>query len=259
MSNFLLSVVIPTLNEGKYLPKCLSSIISQKYKGRIDIIISDNGSIDKTIRIAKKYKCFVVKGSKKGNVASARKIGYIKAKELAKKENHLEEIIINTDADTVLSKNYFKTISRVFENKDIVAASGPLIINHKQIPFKKFGKKMIKLHWLALFLELRFPWMLKKIWKNTFMYGSNSCIRRSVYEKIQGWDDRFEKAEDLGISLQLLKKNCQITYIDGLTAETSLRKFIDKKGNLDFYSFYAYYFKDKKIRRGIKLAKILFK
>lgn len=259
MSNFLMSVVIPTFNEEKYLSTCLNSIASQKYKGMVHIIISDNGSTDKTIKIAKKYKCFVVKGSKKGNIASARKIGDIKAKELAKKENHLEEIIINTDADTILSKNYFKTISRVFKNKDIVAASGPFIINHEQIPIKKFGKTMIKLHWLALFLELRFPWMLKKMWNNTLMYGSNSCIRRSIYEKTRGWDDRFEKAEDLAISLELLKKGCQINYIDGLAAETSLRKFIDEKGNLDFYSFYAYSFKDQKMRRGIKLAKILFK
>lgn len=258
MHGLLLSVVIPTLNEEKYLPSCLNSIISQKYDDPVNIIVSDNGSTDNTVKIAKRYKCFVIKGSKKGNVASARKAGYKKAKTLAQQYKHLEEIVINTDADTLLSKNYFQTVSQVFKNKEIVAASGPFIITNRKIPIKKFGKTMIKLHYLLIALELKFPWLLKKMRKNTFLYGANSCIRRSLYEKIGGWDTRFEKAEDLAMTLKLLKMGCQITYIDKLSVETSLRKFVNKEGNLDLRALY-FYGKDQKIRQGVELAKRLFR
>jgi len=259
MQDVLLSVVIPALNEEKHLSKCLQSIANQEHGEKVNIIISDNGSTDNTIKIARRYKYFIAKGSKKGNLASARKAGCKKAKTLAKKHKNLEEIIINCDADTILSKNYFQTASKVFKDKNIAAASGPFVINHKQIPIKKFSRTMVKLHYLACLLELQLPWMLKKMQHNTFLYGANSCIRRSVYEKSGGWDNRFEKAEDLAFSLKLLKNNYQITYIDGLSAETSLRKFINKNGNINFKKFYAYCFKDQKVRRGVRLAKKLFK
>lgn len=258
MQGLLLSVVIPVLNEEKYLPSCLNSIVSQKYDDPMNIIVSDNGSTDNTVKIAKRYKCFVVKGSKKGNVGSARKMGCEKAKILAQQYKHLEEIVINTDADILLSKNYFQTVSQVFKNKDIVAASGPFIITNRKSPIKKFGKVMIKLHYLLIALELKLPWLLKKMANNTFLYGANSCMRRTFYEEIGGWDDRFEKAEDLAMSLKLLKRCHRITYVDELAVETSLRKFVNEEGNLDLRALY-FYGKDRKIRQGIELAKRLFR
>lgn len=252
-----LSIVIPTLNEEKYLPGCLKSIVSQRYHGLVNIIVSDNGSEDKTMEIAKKYPCFVVQGSKKGNVASARKVGCEKAKKLAAKYPHLEEIIINTDADTKLAQGYFASAAETFKNQKIVAASGPLLISHQKISLKKYGKGMIRLHYLMVISELRLPWLFPKMWDNTFLYGANSCIRRSVFEKVGGWDERFEKAEDLAISLGLLKENYQINFIEKLAAQTSLRKFLDKKGDPSLRGFINY-FQDKKIRKGVELAKKLF-
>ncbi len=56
-----ISIVIPTLNSESVLEKCLKSISIQKYpKSKIEIIIADGGSIDKTISISKKYKTKVV-------------------------------------------------------------------------------------------------------------------------------------------------------------------------------------------------------
>jgi len=49
-----ISIIIPTLNSASVLNECLSSIIKQNYKN-LEIIIVDNGSIDNTVNIAKKY------------------------------------------------------------------------------------------------------------------------------------------------------------------------------------------------------------
>jgi len=57
----MLSIIIPTLNEEKYLPFLLSSIKEQNFKD-YEIILSDAGSEDRTIEIAKSYGCRVVKG-----------------------------------------------------------------------------------------------------------------------------------------------------------------------------------------------------
>ena len=67
----MLSIIIPTLNEEKYLPKLLDSIVKQSYKD-YEIIIADNNSKDKTRSIARSYGCRLTKG---GMPAVARNNG----------------------------------------------------------------------------------------------------------------------------------------------------------------------------------------
>ncbi len=51
----IISVIIPTLNEEKYIGRCLDSILGQTYGGELEIIIADGGSADKTTEIIIKY------------------------------------------------------------------------------------------------------------------------------------------------------------------------------------------------------------
>ena len=49
-----LSVIVPVYNTGKYLEKCLNSLVNQTLKN-IEIIIVDDGSTDNSKSIIKKY------------------------------------------------------------------------------------------------------------------------------------------------------------------------------------------------------------
>ena len=49
-----ISVVIPAYNAGKYIEKCIQSIISQDFKD-MEIIIINDGSTDNTKEICEKY------------------------------------------------------------------------------------------------------------------------------------------------------------------------------------------------------------
>ena len=62
----MLSIVIPALNEEKYLPLLLESIKRQSFFD-YEIILADAGSKDKTIEIAKKYNCVIVGGGLPAN------------------------------------------------------------------------------------------------------------------------------------------------------------------------------------------------
>lgn len=53
-----LSVVIPTLNQGKFLEKSLLSILNQNYPNT-EIIVIDGGSTDNTLSIIKNYEKYI--------------------------------------------------------------------------------------------------------------------------------------------------------------------------------------------------------
>lgn len=54
--DIIVSIIIPTLNEEKYIGECLESLINQSYSSKAtEILIIDGCSIDNTINICKTY------------------------------------------------------------------------------------------------------------------------------------------------------------------------------------------------------------
>lgn len=49
------SIIIPTYNREKLLPRAVESALSQDFSGEIEIIISDDGSTDDTIKVANSF------------------------------------------------------------------------------------------------------------------------------------------------------------------------------------------------------------
>src|SRR5258708_957869 len=76
----LVSVVITTYNSEKALSKVLEAIKKQSYpKNKVEILIIDGGSTDKTLSIAKKYKSKILSNPKVDQVFG-KLLGYNKAK-----------------------------------------------------------------------------------------------------------------------------------------------------------------------------------
>jgi len=80
MTSELVSVVIPVYNSEKYLEECLNSVLEQTYEN-IEIIVIDDGSIDSSPDILKRYSDKVHVFSQKNNgLASALNLGINKMK-----------------------------------------------------------------------------------------------------------------------------------------------------------------------------------
>lgn len=56
MKEYKLTVVTTTYNHGKYIEKCLKSILNQEAKFKYKLLVSDDGSTDNTRAILKKYQ-----------------------------------------------------------------------------------------------------------------------------------------------------------------------------------------------------------
>ena len=73
-----ISIIVPVYNTGKYLPRCLESIMKQTYQN-IEIVLVDDGSTDDSFSICEEYaardsRIVVVRQENMGNNA-ARKTG----------------------------------------------------------------------------------------------------------------------------------------------------------------------------------------
>ena len=83
MDTISISIVIPTLNAARTLKGALDSIVMQDYpKEKIEIIVADGGSTDKTLEICKEFSalnCHVVPNPLKTGEAG-KAAGYKSAK-----------------------------------------------------------------------------------------------------------------------------------------------------------------------------------
>jgi|ERR1700722_2564072 glycosyltransferase involved in cell wall biosynthesis len=96
-----ISIIIATFNSERTLPLVLESIKRQTFpQKKIEILILDGGSEDKTLTIAKKYQCTIIK-NKKIEPISGRILGYEKAKGKYIIFIDSDEIIKNPESITI--------------------------------------------------------------------------------------------------------------------------------------------------------------
>lgn len=97
----LISIVIATYNSEKTLEKTLKSLRKQNYpQSKIEILVIDGGSNDKTISIAKRYKCNIFPNLKT-ELIYAKHIGFLKAK---------GKYLLYLDSDEVLESHKSLTL-----------------------------------------------------------------------------------------------------------------------------------------------------
>src|SRR3954465_4570853 len=73
MSNDFVSVTIVTYNSGRFIKRCLESVLAQKYS-RKDIIVIDNASTDGTVDILEQFedRCRIIYNDENIGFAAAQ-------------------------------------------------------------------------------------------------------------------------------------------------------------------------------------------
>ncbi|MFH1456739.1 MAG: glycosyltransferase [Patescibacteria group bacterium] len=143
-------VIIPALNEEKFIGKLINSINSNSHKEK-EVIVVDDGSTDKTVEIArtKGAKVFINSPTRRGP-SFGRNLG-------AKKTN--AEILCFLDADCFIEdKNFIKKAVKIFDENTVAVKTSYNTIQDKfieKIVTKKQGISMEpKFIRRTVFLEL---------------------------------------------------------------------------------------------------------
>lgn len=166
----MISIIIPSLNEEKYLPLLLDSIKKQNFKD-CEIILADAGSKDKTLEIAKKYGCIIIPG---GLPAKGRNEGAKIAK---------GELFFFCDADVVLPDNFLKKTLAEFKERNLDLASFCLV----PLPRSKISYFLMNIFYNQpiILLENALPHSAVGI-----------LVKKDLFEKLSGYDEDIKLAED---------------------------------------------------------------
>jgi glycosyltransferase involved in cell wall biosynthesis len=214
-----LSIVIPTLNEEKYLEETLKSIKNQSKKD-YEIIISDGGSTDKTPKIAQKYEAkFLV--SKNTNVCQARNNGMKMAN---------SNIIVCCDADTIYDYKRLTLIEKHMKNPQVVAVTGKGVMVDG--PF--WGKIIWKL--IYAFIDIVYRTSGYVLYAPAY----NLAFKKDALEKVGGYNTNLDFGGDELDVLRRLKNIGKIVYDPEIIAYTNGRRY--KVGFFTFIFKHAIYY-----------------
>jgi glycosyltransferase involved in cell wall biosynthesis len=189
-----LSFVIPAYNEEAYVGKCLDSIVkeSRGKEDRIEIIVVNNASTDRTREIAAAYgQVKVVDEARKG-IVFARSAGFSASS---------GEIIANVDADTILTPGWIdRTFAEFERDKDLICLSGPFI--YYDMP--RMARWLVHIfYYITYFIYILNRFILHV---GSVVQGGNFIVRRSALEKIGGYDTNIIfYGEDTDIARRMSK------------------------------------------------------
>ena len=196
------SIIIPALNEEKYIEACLQSIMQQNYpRENYEVIVVDAKSEDKTREIAKKKGAKVL-------ISKIRNIGY--QRQMGADASH-GDIMVFIDSDSTAHPGLLKELDKLFKDQEIAAIQGKILIQDPTL-FEKF----VGLQLYNLALAILAP-------MGKFATGSNIAIRKSALDAVGGFDVKKVSAEDIDL-LDKARKIGKVVYGSKVVTETSPRR-----------------------------------
>jgi glycosyltransferase involved in cell wall biosynthesis len=209
-----ISVIIPTKNSAKTLPFCLKSIRLQDYpQDRIEIIIVDGYSRDRTVDIAEKFGCITIFSSKK--LLGARYDGLTRSS---------GENIILLDADHIIRRrNLFLQISTMLEQYDMLhlqeSSYNPSTCIQKLIDADKRSMQRISRNF-----SLQEGVLYARAYERKILEKAYRCIPRDALKLVHNHDDAILHYEVCKLSKKHASIQDALWHID----EGNLIKYCKK-------------------------------
>jgi glycosyltransferase involved in cell wall biosynthesis len=205
-----ISIVIPALNEEKFLPLLLESISKQTFKD-YEVILADAGSTDETIAVAKKFGITIVKGGMPGP-------GRNRGAEVAK-----GDFIFFFDSDVIIPETFLEKAMSEMEDRFLDLATcefNPLSeLNIDKVLFQ-FSNLIVKMN------------------QNINPRAAGFCIfiSRRLFNRIKGFDESVVIAEDHDL-VERATKFRPLRFLNSTSLSVSVRR-LDKEGRLSLLQKY---------------------
>lgn len=223
----LFSVVIAVRNEKRYISRCLEGVFSQSIKDDFEVIVIDGMSIDGTYELLKnlqeKYAFTLIK-NEKIYAAAGRNLGVQKAK---------GDFIAFVDGDAIPESDWLGNIKIVFDCHDnkVAGVGGPDLL-----PADSSDKEACI--GLVMTSPLARGGRFNPSTQHTLSEEEQSvghiptcnlCLRKTVLDEMNGFDESFVKGQDLELNHRIKKAGYTLLYSPSVRVvhyrKTSFRSF----------------------------------
>lgn len=203
------SVIIPCLNEEKYLPKLLGDLQGQIDRN-FEVIVVDGKSEDRTVEVAKKFECRVLEADKR-NVSYQRNLGV---------KNARGKWLVFFDADVRIPANFLSEVHHyILMNKTC-----RFLTTWMEPDSEEGGDRA-----MALLANLVIE-VMESLGK-PMVGGQNMIMGKSGFFKIGGFNEKLKMNEDHDLADRLVKSSRKLHVLKWPRITTSFRRF-RKEGTL---------------------------
>ncbi|PIR76540.1 MAG: hypothetical protein COU32_01600 [Candidatus Magasanikbacteria bacterium CG10_big_fil_rev_8_21_14_0_10_42_10] len=207
------SIIIPARNEENFLPACLTAISAMHTKKRVEVIVVDNGSTDRTKSIAESYGVNVLAEMTPG-------VGRARARGTAVAQG---TYVLHIDADTQLPPEYIDEALHRFE------ADTTLVCLGGRVRWYDAGKVY---NGVCTATHILFVPLVRVISRGALgPIGNNMMFTRDAYERTTGFDPDLFFGEDADIARKLHRFGT-IRLDLSLLCATSSRRFRSFKNSI---------------------------
>lgn len=176
------SVVVPVHNAEASLPALLDSLAAQDHREPWEVVLVDNLCRDRSMQVAARYagqlRLVFESAPKRGNPAYARNTGVARS---------TGDRILFIDSDDTVASDYVRIMTRALDDYELVTS--------------RVESTALNASWLQ---DAHGPaWQAEGI--GTFYdflpaCGINIGIRRSDFDRLGGYSERFSSAEDIAFA-----------------------------------------------------------
>ncbi|MEO6837241.1 MAG: glycosyltransferase family A protein [Ginsengibacter sp.] len=181
-----ISVIIPTYNREKFVGEAIESVLIQEYHGKIEIIISDDGSTDNTLSIASAFGD-VVKTIKKPADCNSQGASGARNRGIAAAT---QPFLCFLDSDDFYVTGHLKKMAKVLEDDPNLGFVFCRILECEE----KNGKRM--------FRQWTHPKVFKEDIKNPvvsrshIVHTNSFMFRKEVFKKVGFFNETYSNGED---------------------------------------------------------------
>jgi biofilm PGA synthesis N-glycosyltransferase PgaC len=219
-----LSILIATYKEEESILSKLESVAKQGYPGRLQVIVINDGSPDKTAELVR------------GAQANYPWLELVDVEKNAGKVNALNQglkqarhsLVLTVDGDSYLYKDALKNIVERYINdpSHTAAVAGCILVRNSHLNWLAKAQEWDYFHGIACIKRIQ------SLFQGTLVaQGAFSLYRKAVLEEAGGWPECV--GEDIVLTWAILKKGYRVGFCEDACAftnvPTSLNQFIRQR------------------------------
>ncbi len=205
-----ISVIIPCYNCAITLPAQLEALCNQTWEDGFEVIVADNGSTDRSVSIAKKFRPSMP--SLRVIEATERK-GYAHARNVAVRASSGDALLF-CDGDDIVSNHWVSTMAGALRENAFVA--GRLVVSE------------INQEWTIQSRPDDIPSQCNGVLM-TFGYlpwasASNMGVRRDLFVQVGGFNESMPALEDIDFCWRLQQRGASLVSSESSYVHYRLRR-----------------------------------